>query len=141
MAGQIAAKDYIAICNLKSRYCRMIDTKNWDGVAALITDDFEMDMTETSPMPIIRGRQEAMAAISGSMQTLTTAHQLHIPEIEIEGDSAKVVFPMNDRVVWQGGGMTGYGYYHERYVRQSGTWKLAATKLTRLHVDMAAPPA
>jgi hypothetical protein len=46
---------------------------------------------------------------------------------------------MNDRVVWQGGGMTGYGYYHERYVRRHGEWKLSATKLTRLHVDVAPP--
>jgi hypothetical protein len=32
-------------------------------------------------------------------------------------------------------GHTGYGHYHERYVRQDGRWRIAAQRLTRLHVD------
>src|SRR3546814_9905167 len=33
-------------------------------------------------------------------------------------------------------GLTGYGHYHERYVRQNGEWKIAASRLTRLHLDL-----
>jgi len=32
-------------------------------------------------------------------------------------------------------GHTGYGHYHERYVRQDGRWRIASQRLTRLHVD------
>jgi hypothetical protein len=32
-------------------------------------------------------------------------------------------------------GHTGFGHYHERYVRQDGRWRISKTKLTRLHTD------
>jgi hypothetical protein len=140
MTSKTAPEDYVAICNIKARYCRMIDIKDWDGVAALVTDDFELDMSEASPLPVIRGRDEAIDATRRSMAPLKTAHQVHLPEIEIDGDSAHAIFPMQDRVVWDGGGLTGYGHYHERYVRRGGGWLIAATKLTRLHVDLQPQP-
>jgi len=48
---------------------------------------------------------------------------------------------LQDRVIWgpERPSMTGYGHYHERWVRQSGRWKLAALKLTRLHIDQHPP--
>jgi pimeloyl-ACP methyl ester carboxylesterase len=64
-------------------------------------------------------------------------------EILGDGDTAHVVWAMQDRVVWGAdrrpkmgyAGHTGYGHYHERYVRQDGRWRIAAQRLTRLHVD------
>jgi len=38
-------------------------------------------------------------------------------------------------VAVQYAGHTGFGHYHERYVRQDGRWRIAKTKLTRLHSD------
>jgi hypothetical protein len=51
---------------------------------------------------------------------------------------------MQDRVVWKEGqsplqgvkSITGFGHYHERYVRQDGKWQIASLKLTRLYVEM-----
>jgi hypothetical protein len=45
---------------------------------------------------------------------------------------------MQDRVIFGPNrpSITGYGHYHERYVRQNGQWKIAALKLTRLHIDV-----
>jgi hypothetical protein len=52
---------------------------------------------------------------------------------------------MQDRVVWQEErarqigfkALTGWGHYHERYVRQAdGVWRIAMQRLTRLHMDM-----
>jgi hypothetical protein len=52
---------------------------------------------------------------------------------------------MQDRVVWDAprrglASITGYGHYHERYVRQHGEWKIASLKLTRLHLDVQPAP-
>jgi len=74
--------------------------------------------------------------------TAITAHHVHSPEIElIDPDTADVIWAMQDRVVYgadrlsrvQYAGHTGFGHNHERYVRENGRWRIAKTKLTRLH--------
>ena len=43
---------------------------------------------------------------------------------------------MQDRLIWEDGRtMTGYGHYHERYVKQDGRWRIARQKLTRLIME------
>jgi hypothetical protein len=51
------------------------------------------------------------------------------------------VWAMQDRVIWgaERPSITGYGHYHERWVRRNGDWKIAALKLTRLHIDVHPP--
>lgn len=135
----------LAISQVKARYCRFLDTKDWDGYAGLFTEDFELDVSAGTSLPVIRGRQAALAQIRSSIGTARTAHQVHSPEIEFKnGDEAAVIWAMQDRVLWDAeraarlgvAGLTGYGHYHERYVRQNGEWKIAASRLTRLHLDL-----
>ena len=135
----------LAIGRTKARYCRFLDTKNWDGYASLFTVDFELDVSEGSSLPVIRGREAALAQIQASIGNARTAHQVHTPEIEFTNDDeARVIWAMQDRVVFDAeraakvgiAGLTGYGHYHERYVREGGEWKIAASRLTRLHLDL-----
>ncbi len=35
--------DWLEICNLKARYCRCLDTKDWQGYRAVYTDDAILD--------------------------------------------------------------------------------------------------
>ncbi len=138
---------YLAISAVKARYCRLLDTKDWSGFAALLTEDFELDVSEGTSVPVIRGRDAAVKQIRSSVDSARTAHQVHSPEITLDGtDRAQVIWAMQDRVVWGEeqaarigrSGLTGYGHYHERYVKQDGEWKIAALRLTRLHIDMHA---
>src|SRR4051794_17533109 len=39
--------DIELIKQLKGRYCRTMDTKDWDGMRRVFTDDVEMDTTES----------------------------------------------------------------------------------------------
>ena len=66
---------------------------------------------------------------------------MHFPEITLNGDEALAVFPMQDRVIFGSDrpSLTGYGHYHDRLVRKNGAWKIAALKLTRLHMDFYPP--
>ena len=125
----------------KARYCRFLDTKDWQGFGNLMTEDFEMDLSGTSDLGIIKGKEEALKQIRSSIETAFTAHQVHNPEIDIQGDEARVIWAMNDRIVWSSDrpSIVGYGHYHERWVRQGDEWKLAAQRLTRLHIDMLPP--
>jgi hypothetical protein len=35
--------------------------------------------------------------------------------------------------------LAGYGHYHETYRVVDGVWKIASSKLTRLHTDFTMP--
>ncbi len=133
-------RDRFAICELKARYCRLLDTKQWEAWAQLFTEDYVLDVSAAGGGPPIEGRDAAMASVFGSIGDAVTAHQVHFPEITLNGDEARAIFPMQDRVIFGPGktlaAITGFGHYHDNLVRRDGTWKIARLKLTRLHMDI-----
>ncbi len=136
MTAGPAFADWLAIANLKARYCRFLDTKDWAAYAALFTDDVVIDTT-ASGGPRMEGREAALASIRASLDTAKTVHHVHSPEIEIDGDTARAVWAMQDQLSWPNGRrLSGAGHYHERYVRQDGVWKIAESRLTRLWLEM-----
>jgi uncharacterized protein (TIGR02246 family) len=144
MIESVEIEAYIEISQVKARYCRTLDTKDWAGYADVFTEDFELDTSAAGGPPPIRGREAAVRMVRAAVEKAYTAHQVHSPEIKLEGDTAHVIWAMQDRVVWSPErrpkpgylGHTGYGHYHERYVRQDGRWRIAAQRLTRLYVDV-----
>lgn len=133
------------IRSVKARYCRMLDTKDWDCFAALFTEDAVMDVSQDTGNPPITGIPALLDQVKFAVANAATSHQVHTPEINLSGpDTAEAIWAMQDRVVWQAGtspvpgvtSITGYGQYHERYRRVDGVWKIAALTLTRFHVDM-----
>jgi len=138
MGDAIDFADWRAICENKARYCRFLDSKDWDSFTALFTEDLELDVSDGTGVPIIQGRTEAIAMVRSSVETAKTAHQVHNPEMTREGDDVKVVWAMQDRVVWsEAQALTGYGHYHETWRQEGGEWKIATLKLTRLIVEFA----
>jgi uncharacterized protein (TIGR02246 family) len=134
-----------AIRAVKARYCRTLDTKDWEGFAALFTEDAVMDVSQDTGNPPITGVAAILEQVRYAVDHAATCHQVHSPEITLTGpDKAEGVWAMQDRVVWQPhmspvpgvASITGYGQYHERYRREGSDWKIAALTLTRFHVDM-----
>ena len=145
MADIETLEAHLAIGKVKARYCRMLDTKNWAEFSALFTADFVLDISEGTSVPVIHGRAAAVQQVQSSVGAARTVHQVHTPEIELKGDEAHVIWAMQDRVVWEAprrgiAAFTGYGHYHERYVRHNGEWRIAALRLTRLHIDAQPAP-
>ena len=106
--------EFHAITQLKAAYCRLLDTKQWDGWAELFTDDYEMDVSDGTGIAPTRGRATNIASVRGSIENAKTSHQVHTPEIRIEGDEAWGVWAMQDRLHFENGStLTGYGQYHE----------------------------
>jgi uncharacterized protein (TIGR02246 family) len=131
--------DWLAIANLKAAYCRLLDAKDWEGWKELFTEDFELDVS-ASGGAVMKGRDAIVESVRGSIGMAKTAHQVHFPEITLEGDEAHAIWPMQDRVVWsEDRALTGYGHYHERYVKQDGRWRIAAQTLTRLAMEFDVP--
>jgi len=130
--------DWLAICNLKARYCRLLDTKDWVGWQALFTEDFVLDTTGSGG-PRIEGAAAAVTAVRGSIDHAITTHHVHNPEIEVEGDEAHGIWAMQDRNIWPNGRkLLGFGHYHERYRRGAdGAWRIAESALTRINMELS----
>ena len=127
--------DVEEIQQLKARYFRCMDTKDWDGFGTVLTADAVMDADGY----VGEGRDEIVAFLRRVLDGVVTTHHGHTPEITITGpDTATGVWAMFDYLTFPGdpaAGFRGYGHYHEHYVREPGGWRIRRVTLTRLRVD------
>ena len=88
------------IKQLKARYFRCMDMKDWDGQVAVFTPDVEVDVSgEMGPGEngVIRGAQEFVTFNRGHIEHVLTVHHGHMPEIEITSDTtATGIWAMED---------------------------------------------
>lgn len=128
--------DIEAIKQLKARYFRTMDTKDWRSMRLVFTDDAVID-TVDSGGPVISGADAFMAYLEPTLTGVVTVHHGHMPEIDITSEvSATGIWAMEDLLQFPDGtSMRGYGHYHETYRKEGGAWRIASSKLTRLRVD------
>jgi ketosteroid isomerase-like protein len=138
MTDQDTISAFFELTQAKARYCYTLDLRDWAGFADLMSEDMELDVSEGTGVPVIIGRDNAVEMIRSSLTNTRTAHQVHTPLMEVTSDEAQVIWAMQDRVVWENGPtLTGYGHYHERWVRRDSQWKLASLKLTRTILEFS----
>ena len=75
--------DWAAITEVKARYCRLLDTKDWQGYAALFTEDAVLDTSPADGYGPISGPAVFVPMVRASLEKAQTAHQVHSPEISI----------------------------------------------------------
>ncbi len=126
-----------AIKQLKARYCRFLDTKDWAAWRTLFADDF---LSDTSPAggKKIQGADEFVAFTRKSLRNQATVHQVHAPEIELTSPTtARGVWALEDVVRFGPGvNLRGYGHYHETYEKLDDQWRFTSSTLTRLREDV-----
>ncbi len=131
--------DIEAIKQLKARYFRHMDCKEWEDWAQVFAANAKMEVPEADM--VVEGRANIVEAVSTALTGATTCHHGHMPEIEITGpDTARGTWAMFDFVDWtrpdgKRSGLQGYGHYLEDYVREDGAWRIAKIHLRRLRVD------
>ena len=132
------------IKQLKARYFRCLDTKDWEAFADVFTPDARMDMSGevrgANDDGVTTGNREIAAFVRRMVGDVTTVHHGHTPEIEVtSSNTATGVWAMEDTLRWPEGAplaaMHGYGHYHDRYEMADGRWRIKSTTLTRLRVD------
>ena len=133
--------DVEAIKQLKARYCRTMDTKDWAAMRRLFTDDVEIDTT-ASGGSVVTGADAFMAFLLDAIGDVVTVHHCHTPEIEPASETtASGVWAMEDMLRWPDGTeLHGYGHYHERYAKVDGEWRIERSELTRLRMDFTPGP-
>jgi SnoaL-like protein len=128
--------DIEEIKQLKARYFRCLDTKDWQGFGDVFTADAVMDADGF----VQHGREEILAFLPPILEGVVTTHHGHMPEITITGpDTATGIWAMFDYLTWPGDGppkgLQGFGHYREEYVRERVGWRIGHLVLTRLRID------
>ena len=118
-----------------------MDTKDWNGMREVFTDDVVVDTT-ASGGGVVRGAEEFMSFLRGTIGDVVTVHHGHTPEIDLTSPTtATGVWAMEDMLRWPNGTeLHGFGHYHETYDKADGTWRIKSTTLTRLRMDFDGPP-
>jgi len=135
--------DIEAIKQLKSRYFRMMDTKDWDGLAAVFSDDVEIDVTGEGG-GVTHSVAEYIPFLRAAIEDVITVHHGHMPEIQLTSSTtARAIWALEDQLWWPEGApikyMHGLGHYHEAYEKTDAGWRIKTMTITRLH-RLVAPP-
>ena len=125
-----------AIKQLKARYFRLMDTKQWELFGDVFTEDATL-AASPGPDETFRGRADIVRRVSGALRDARTVHHGHMPEIELTGaDTATGIWAMYDFVELPQLVLHGWGHYHEEYAKQGDAWRIRRSRLTRLRLDI-----
>ena len=129
--------DIEAIKQLKARYFRLMDMKDWEGMRQVFADDVYIDTTDSGGR-VVEGADDFMDGLRQVLANAVTVHHGHMPEIELTSSTtARGIWAMEDRVQWSDGPeLHGAGHYHEEYEKVDGRWYIKKMKLTRLRTDI-----
>jgi hypothetical protein len=140
------------IKQLKARYFRCLDTKDWVCFEVVFTPDAVIDFRwasgqEEDQTAIIHGASSFTTFARQRLAAITTIHHGFMPEIELTSPTtARGIWAMEDILLSPAEVATpvefrhGYGHYHETYEWSDRGWRIKTLKLTRLRVDVSTMP-
>jgi SnoaL-like domain len=131
------------IKQVKARYFRCMDTKDWAGFEAVFAADVTVDYTPPGGNPAewsASGASNVVAFVRKVVEPAITVHHGHMPEVEVtSANTARAIFAMEDLIWWPEGSrrktLHGWGHYHESFEKIGGQWKIKSLQLTRLRVE------
>lgn len=121
-------KDIEDLKTLKARYCHLVDSRRWDELAELWTEDATCDYDFFGQY---NGREEIVNKFFRELVNNAASfmvHMVHNPIIEVQGDTAfgtwyltaqTTIQPFN-QAVWV------MGIYRDRFKRVDGAWKFTS---------------
>ncbi len=143
------ADDLEAIKQLKARYCRLLDTKDWEGwrevftedVVAVVDNAVSAGGADGQPGPVWEGVDVFVPSVRSAVDKCVTVHHVHSPEIELTSETtATGIWAMEDVVESPDGwALYGAGHYHETYSKQDGRWRIESNHLTRTRLKLVTP--
>jgi NAD(P)-dependent dehydrogenase (short-subunit alcohol dehydrogenase family) len=131
-------QDIEEIKTLKARYIRFGDTKQWDGLAKLLTDDFAAlfeiapRFSKDQPRRVeISGRDLFINTWASALVGVVTMHDVFLPEITLISPTAATgIWRMHDLVKMPKCLFEGWGHYQDEYAKQQGVWMIKASRVS-----------
>jgi hypothetical protein len=128
------------IRQLKYRYVRLLDLKEWDEMAGLFVDD--ATAWYGGGAHSLTGRDEIMGFLRSTMSSTSvlSSHKVHQPEITLTGpDTARGIWALDDVVILGDASLVvrGASYYDDRYVVGGGEWRIQHTGYRRVFEEIA----
>ena len=139
-------EDFEAIRQLKARYFRLMDTKQWDDWADCFCDDVTA-VYEGAPRAnkdddpekiALQGKETLVKGVPSLLApNVKSMHQGFMPELELTSETtATGIWAMYDYLRLPKCTFQGWGHYHETYRKEAdGKWRIASIHLTRVHVE------
>ncbi|MBD3759642.1 nuclear transport factor 2 family protein [Rhizorhabdus sp.] len=132
----------MAIQDLKARYFRCVDTKDWAGWRSLFTDDAVLKTDgavstggRDGKTSVTVGGDAIVAMVAHHMKDAWSVHHGHMPEIDVISETeARGIWAMADIVMYPDRTLHGAGHYLEEYRRVDGQWRISTLHLRRLRV-------
>ena len=132
--------DIEAIKQLKARYFRTMDFKDWAAYRTVFADDVVIDTSEAGG-GTWEGGDHFVEQLIPMLQDCVTVHQGHTSEIALTSPTtATGLWAMEDHLQWPNGvSLNGFGHYHDTYEKVGERWVIKTSKLTRLRMDTTGP--
>jgi hypothetical protein len=145
MSTPTTHSDLDQIRELRARYARYADTKQWAKFATIFTEDAVLrffDPDGTLANEVTAGEfAETIGSRVGSAQPV---HHFFTHEIEFTSDTtATGLWAMEDLIFYDRETdpdarftkMHGFGHYHDTYRKVDGAWRISGADLTRLRLE------
>ena len=132
--------DIEQIKQLKARYFRLLDTKDWEAFADLFTDDCVHYLPQESPKESV-SNEEYLSELKAMLGNAVTTHHGCMPEISLLSvTEAQGIWAMSDYVetTLPSGPLRiqGYGHYIETYRKgPDGEWRISSKRNVRLRLE------
>ena len=117
---------------LKYRYLRTLDTKQWDDFEACFLPEVTADYNGLA----FADRDALVSYMRDNLGPgIVTHHQVHHPEIEVDGDTATGRWYLHDRVIVAEMQfmLEGAAFYEDTYVRTPEGWRVSHTGYRRTY--------
>ena len=132
--------DYKEIIELKARFGRLADAKDWEGFKNVFTPDATFDLGNGQ---LMHGGETYAYAVRDMLKGATSLHRFLMPEITFEGPTeARGIWMINDYNEWppdpktgERCGYKGYGREYETYRKINGAWKITSWRLRYDRLD------
>ena len=126
--------DYKEIIELKARFGRLADVKDWQAFAEVFSVDATFDLGTGE---LMHGGATYAEAVKGMLEGATSLHRFLMPEITfVSATEATGIWMLNDYVEWQPDpvtgervGFKGYAREYETYSKIDGVWKITKWRL------------
>ncbi len=129
-----------AIKQVKYRYFRFLDLKQWDDMETLFVP--EATCAYSAGAYAYDGRDAIIEFFRKAMgrESFLSSHKAHHPEITLTGpDTATGIWSLDDWVVdtqWELD-IRGAAFYNDDYVKRDGEWKILRTAYQRVMEELS----